>query len=232
MRNGLSPRCLGGLLALTALPVVLTSAFLRVLASPPGDVAQMLPRSPYRDFAVYAVANWITFAVVVRVAGWRQLRAYGLRMRVTMWRCVSTCAGFVIGVGIYVAVSSVLRQWGLPPVRGMEFESPTRTELAVMFFSVTVTAAFCEEIFFRVLWVGALRTHVRTSLAGAMSIVAFATIHYPYFGAGGVLFISVWALVPLALFVWWEDCTASVVMHMMNNTFAYLVVPMLFSANR
>lgn len=229
MTARMSGRRLAVILGLTALPVFLTSAALRLVASPPGAVAPGRLRPPYRDFAVYALANWITLALVVRVAGWHSLHAWGLRARMSRWSGVSACAGFVIGLAIYMAVSAALRRLGLPPIRGMAFASPTAFELAVMFFSVVVTAAFCEEVFFRVLWVGALRSFAPAWMTAVASIAAFAAIHYPYFGPGGVLFISVWALVPLGLFLWFGDCTASIAMHMMNNAFAYLLVPVLFA---
>jgi membrane protease YdiL (CAAX protease family) len=232
MQTDLSTSRLGCLLALTALPVVLTSAMLRVLAaSHLGTLQQSLP-SPYLDFAVYAVANWVTFALVVSIVSWERLRAYGLRVRLTTSRCLGAVVGFVVGLSIYMTVSALLPRFGLPPVRGMEFTAPAPLELLVMFASVVVTAAFCEEVFFRVVWIGALQRRIPTWAAVVVSIVAFAAIHYPYFGPGGVVFISVWALVPVSLFLWFGDCTAAMLMHMMNNAFAYLIVPLLFASGR
>jgi membrane protease YdiL (CAAX protease family) len=98
-----------------------------------------------------------------------------------------------------------------------------------MLLSAVITAAFCEEVFFRVLWIGALRDRVPVWMAVILSLTAFAAIHYPYFGIGGVVFISIWALIPIGLFLAYEDVTAPVLMHVMNNTFAYVVVPLVFS---
>jgi hypothetical protein len=41
-----------------------------------------------------------------------------------------------------------------------------------------------------------------------------------------VLFISGWALLPIALFLVFGDVSASVGMHVLNNAFAYVVVPL------
>jgi membrane protease YdiL (CAAX protease family) len=214
-------------LALTALPVLLTTVLLRSSAGPP---AYLSP--PYRDFAAYALANWLTFALILQIVGRRRLRDYGLAIRAT-WRTAGTAVlGFVMGVFIYAAVSALLARLGLPPVHGMGFASPTAPEIVVLVLCVVISAAFCEEVFFRVLWIGVLRTRVPTWLAGATSIAAFAAIHYPYFGLGGVIFISVWALVPVALFVASGDVTAPLLMHALNNAFAYIAVPLLFSAGR
>jgi membrane protease YdiL (CAAX protease family) len=220
----LSGRRLAAVLALTALPVVATRGI--YWFAPPPNVDWLRPA--YLGFVVYALANWVTFALVVAVAGWPALRGCGLRLRLSPWRVLSACAGFVAGVTIYTVVSAELRRWHLPPVGGMDFVDPTWVELAFLFVSTVLTAAFCEEVFFRVLWIGALRRHVPIAVAVLASVVAFAAIHIPHFGLGGGVFIVVWSIVPVALFLAFEDCGASTFMHMMNNAFAYILVPLLF----
>ncbi len=220
--DALSGRRLLVLLALTALPVVATRAIYRV--APPPDLDWLRPA--YLGFVVYALANWVTFALVVAVAGWPALRAWGLRLHISLWRVVSACAGFVAGVTIYSVVSAALQRWNLPPVGGMDFVAPTRLELGFLFVSTVLTAAFCEEVFFRVLWIGAARRHVPVALAVVASVVAFAAIHFPYFGIGGVVFITAWSVLPVALFLAFGNCTASTLMHIMNNAFAYILVPL------
>jgi hypothetical protein len=61
----------GVALALTALPVLLTTVLLRL----PWSIAALPP--PYRDFAAYAAANWLTFALVLRLVGRQRLRDLG-----------------------------------------------------------------------------------------------------------------------------------------------------------
>jgi len=211
----------GVALTLTALPVVLTSALLRL----PWTISALPP--PYRDFAAYAAANWVTFALLLWIVGLRRLRDDGLRFRPTVRAVAAALAAFVAGLAVYGAVGALLARLGLPPVRGMDFASPTPLQAAVLFLCVVATAAFCEEVFFRVLWIGVLRRHMSVWTAGAVSIAAFAAIHYPYFGVGGVVFISVWAILPLWLFVAFGDLSAPLLMHALNNVFAYLVVPLL-----
>jgi membrane protease YdiL (CAAX protease family) len=220
---------LGLALACTALPVVLTTVILRALRLPAFASAHACMRSPYRDFVAYAAANWVTFAVVLGVVGREDLRRLGLRWRPTSIRVAVAIAGFVAGVVVYGAVSALLPRFGLPTVANMDIGTPTFGEAVIMLLSAVITAAFCEEVFFRVLWIGALRDRVPVWMAVILSLTAFAAIHYPYFGIGGVVFISIWALIPIGLFLAYEDVTAPVLMHVMNNTFAYVVVPLVFS---
>src|SRR6185295_3613313 len=75
-----TPRQLAMLLALSALPVALTTTIMRSLRLV--DVASSARGSlhpSYLAFVVDALANWLTFAIVVRVAGRAQLAAHGLR---------------------------------------------------------------------------------------------------------------------------------------------------------
>jgi hypothetical protein len=50
----------------------------------------------------------------------------------------------------------------------------------------------------RVLWIGALRERAPLGVAVTASLVGFA-IHWPYFGLGGVVFITMRALLPIGL---------------------------------
>ncbi len=77
------------------------------------------------------------------------------------------------------------------------------------------------------MWIGALRERLAT-VAIAASLVAFAAIHWPYFGVGGVVFISAWSLLPIGPYLVFGDVSASIGMHVLNNAFAYVLVPVLF----
>jgi CAAX protease family protein len=219
-----SRRILALLLILTALPVVLTTITMRLL-----HTASVFPQweGPYAAFLAYAAANWVTFVLVVACAGRARLRQCGLRFTIDGRRLGSAVVAFVAGLGVYGMVTAVLRATGIPPIRGMDYASPGAWAIGTLVATTVATAPFCEEVFFRVLWIGALRERVPPWCAAAASVAAFAAIHYPYFGASGVLFISVWALIPIVLFVAFGDLSASLAMHACNNMFAYVIVPTL-----
>jgi membrane protease YdiL (CAAX protease family) len=227
-RERLSRTRLATALALTALPVLLTSIIMRSIAGSDG-MARMSAsgHSAYVAFAVYAIANWLTFALVLAIVGAESLRGHGLRLAFDQRRLGLTVAAFVAGLAVYGVVTGALRATGLPAMKGMDYAPPGPLGTGVLLASAVLTAAWCEEIFFRVLWIGALRQHVPSAVAVAASLAAFAAIHWPYFGLGGIVFISVWALLPIALFLTFGDISASVGMHVLNNTFAYVVVPLL-----
>lgn len=220
---------LAALLALTALPVLLTT-LIAILSG--GALARTGPLAGFApnvvSHATYAFCNWVAFALVWAIAGSDALRAHGMRWRLTWGRLGAALLGFAAGVAIYLVVTWLQRRTGLPTTEGMAFRRLTAAEIAVLSFSVALTAPLCEEVFFRVLWVGGLARRVPVPAAVTCAILAFAVIHYPYFGAGGVIFISLWTLVPVVLFLRTGDFTASLVMHVLNNVWAYLIVPILF----
>ena len=220
-------RELAVLLGLTALPVAMTTVLLRVLRlSGLGDAVFAHLHPSYVAFIVYSFSNWVTFAIVVGVAGLGRLRAHGLRFRLDARRAGAAVIAFLGGLAVYGGVSWFLTRVGLPGVGGMDYPEPSAAEIVLLLACVVVTAAFCEEVFFRVLWIGALGDRIPQWSAAAASLVAFAVIHYPYFGLGGVIFISVWAILPATLFIVFGDVTPSLLMHLMNNVFAYIVVPL------
>lgn len=218
---------LGVLLSLTALPVMLTTVAMRMLHGTDA-LGALLDRVGPACTALfcYALANWLTFTLVYLVAGRGRLERHGLRLALDARRVGAAVTAFVVGLGVYGVVTAFARAVGLPPMRGMDYGASGALQIALLLASTAVTAAFCEEVFFRVLWIGALGERVPRYAAVAVSLLAFASIHYPYFGAGGVLFITVWALLPIALFLRFGDVGAPVTMHALNNAFAYVVVPL------
>jgi membrane protease YdiL (CAAX protease family) len=210
------------LLGLTGLPVVLTG-----IAAPSliGQLTWLAPGP--RAFVVYALANCVVLPFVIAVAGLSVLRGLGARLLVNRPRIQAAVAGFMIGVAIYLLVDWMLRQVQIPQVGGMNFRVLGFSDILALTFSTVLVAPIAEELFFRVLWVGGLAPRIGRWLAGGVSIAAFAAIHYSYFGPGGVIFIAVWSIVPVILFFRFGDISAPLMMHMLNNAWAYLGVPLL-----
>lgn len=208
------------LLLLTFLPVTLTPYLARLLQ------ISFVTGAP-RSFLLYAISNWIVLPVVIYVGGWHTLTRIGMSFQVDSKRVLAAIVGFVIGVCIYMIVDFALSSMRAPRVGGMNFVPPGAIEVAVIFASAVLTAAICEEVFFRVVWIGGLTPWIGVRVAAALSIVAFAAIHLPYFGVGGVVFIALWSLVPVLLFVRFGDLSSPLLMHLMNNAWAYIGVPLL-----
>lgn len=213
------------LLALAAVPVSLTAVGMTVFSETVGfDPLRAWIRPLYLSHLGYAVASWIVVAIVLLVARGR-LREAGLRLSWSRVHLRAAVLGTIAGVLIYVGVDAFLQRAGLPAVAGMDFRSARPLELAALVLGPVLTAPLAEEILFRVVWIGALSRRIATPLAVVASVAAFAAIHYPYFGIGGVIFISLWSLVPTVLFLRTGDLSTPLAMHVLNNAFAYLLGP-------
>ncbi len=213
-------------LVLTLCPVSATIV-LRDLLTESGLVPLVFGelRTSLVSFILYAACSWVAFAGVVCVAGWARLRANGLRIVVSVARVAAAVAALLVGVAVYRGVEIALATAGLAGVDGMDYARPSVVETALLLVSAVGTAAFCEEVFFRVIWIGVLGTRIPRAAAAIAGILVFSAIHYPYFGLGGVAFVSVWAVLPSLLFLRFGDLTAPLLLHLLNNTFAYIVVP-------
>jgi membrane protease YdiL (CAAX protease family) len=215
------------LLGLTLLPVLLTSAAMRLVAPSPTHASLRawlggLPPS----FLFYALANWLVLALVRALVGRAALAAKGLRL-VGGWRRAGfALAGLALGVCIYLAVHWALGRMGAAGVAGMDLHLGSGLAVALMIATNVLTAPFCEEVFFRVIWTGML-SELPLWAAAALSTLTFAGIHYFYFGGGGVIFIALWSLVPLGLYLHFGDISSPLMMHVANNTWAYVGVPLL-----
>lgn len=63
-------------------------------------------------------------------------------------------------------------------------------------------------------------------LAVIIADLIFAVVHVPFWGWGGALQIAIWALIPSILFVRRKSLTAPITIHLLNDTFAFVLLPM------
>jgi membrane protease YdiL (CAAX protease family) len=217
------PGELTGLLALACLPVALTAVLRHVWPGP--ALAGLHPE--HASFARYALASCVTLVAVWLVGGRARLRAHGLRLVLDAPRLGAGGLGFVAGLCVYALVEWLLWLVGWPAITGMSYPAPGGSEIALLVACTVAIAPFAEEILFRVLWIGALGRRIRPPVAAAWAIALFAGLHYFHFGVGGVIFVSAWAVIPSALFLRFGDYTPGLVMHVLNNLFAYVLVPVL-----
>ena len=181
---------------------------------------------PTLAFVVYALCNAVAVALVVGVLGRARLRALGVAFRLTRRRVWLAVGAFAAGVALFGVVDAALRALRLETIRGMP-GALGAPQVVTLLLTVGLAVPLCEEILFRAVWYGGLRPRVGRWAAGALAAAAFAAIHLPYFGPGGVAFIALWTLLPLALYARTGDITAGWLMHVLNNVFAYVVAPLL-----
>ena len=91
-----------------------------------------------------------------------------------------------------------------------------------------VLVPMAEEVLFRGFLLSHLRGRFHNSwVAGLIGGFMFVLIHVPLFGwSGMLLYMALWTPLPVILFLWRKSLYPSTVMHILNNTFAYVLVPL------
>lgn len=177
-----------------------------------------------------SLAGWwlLTGLLLALVLFWegRPLSSIGIRQP-----SISTVGwgigAFIVGVLAFGFTFPLVDAFGLgTTVEGIEW----LVQFPVWLLIVTaVTAGFTEEVMFRgyllervgeltgALWIGAV-----------ISAVVFTLVHIPLWGVGGALQIGVWTIVVTVLYVKTHNLWACIVMHVLNDLYAFIVAPLVF----
>ncbi|MEA1965264.1 MAG: type II CAAX endopeptidase family protein [Candidatus Aerophobetes bacterium] len=199
------------------LPIVLT----RIL------YAAIKPPYWWESNIIYALACWLTLVTL-----WFMLRKYGYRFKDIGWdnfkaRDIGWAVMFfAIAIYVWWGLSIGLSKIGIGWEMEYHFASPF--EVFIIFFFAVITAPICEETFFRGYLITILNGKTRLWLACVFSIVLFALYHFFPFGIGAFILILFWSVFPTILFVWRKSIYPGIIMHALNNLFAWVMLPLLF----
>lgn len=206
-----------------AAPVVLTAVLVMAVLAVrgfDGGIGQI------EAYALYNVANVLVLGGVVAALDRATLRAVA-PVRRPSWREVAAAlVAFPVGLGVYLLSTAVTSALGLS-FAGMEYAVTDPATVALVVFGAVLVAPVAEEVLFRGLLLGYLLDRGWGPVtAGVAVVVTFAVIHLPNFGAGGAVFILLWGTLPTALRLYFDDLTGAWLVHLLNNAFAYVVVPL------
>lgn len=178
-------------------------------------------------FALLLASEWLTTLMVlarVLVREHRPLRSIGL-CRPT-WREIARALVFwLLGLVAFALTLPVIAALGLSTGQARTLAAlPLGLRLAI-----PLTAGFCEEVIFRGYAIERLTllTGHRWG-AAALSLVAFTAFHLAGFGLGGALQIGGWAVVVTLLYLWKRNLPACILMHILNDGYAYVLIPLMF----
>ncbi|RME42076.1 MAG: CPBP family intramembrane metalloprotease, partial [Chloroflexi bacterium] len=176
---------------------------------------------------VRLLADWaFALAILALVRFWERLPLSSIGMRqVTRRDLLWGVVGFMAGAVTFVITGPIVQALGL------ETTTPGIAQLASLpaWFRalIVVTAGVTEEILFRgysierlAAWTGHL------GLGALVAYVVFVGLHIPFWGLGGTLQIGVWAIIVTTLYVWRRNLWSCVLMHILNDAYAFLLLPM------
>lgn len=199
--------------------ILLTELGLRVVFLPerPGD--RYLVVSILAEWALALLLLWLWLPRVERM-GWRSVGLTRFRLR-HLW----------IGALLFLAQLVVTSLLGAGLDR---LELKTFQDLVVTLGALGWTArialfsagAFPEELFYRGYLIERLALLTGSlPLAAAASWACFTLIHLPFMGLGPTLQTGVLSAALVTAYLWQRSLWPCVVIHAINNAFAYLVLP-------
>lgn len=137
--------------------------------------------------------------------------------------------GFIIGAPTFILTAPLVSALGLGTT------SAGILELAQMSIAlrigIVLTAGITEEIMFRGYPIERINslTEGRLGISALIAYVVFVLLHIPFWGLGGTLQIGVWNLVITILYVKRRNLPACMLMHILNDAYAFILLPLFAS---
>ena len=170
-------------------------------------------------------------AITLRLLSRRGVRASDLGVGGTIkasWIAYAI-GGFILAVFLYPAVGALAQAVGLSMFwwgdGRFEYRSPLDWCLAVI--AAILMAPVIEELFFRGYLLTALLGRVGSApTAVCLASLVFMSIHV-LMGPGILIYVFLWSLIPSYLYLRTGSLYPAMLMHALNNIFAYVVLPAL-----
>jgi membrane protease YdiL (CAAX protease family) len=134
--------------------------------------------------------------------------------------------GFIVGAFSFILTTPLVNALGLSTTSG-GIARLAQIPL-VLRIGIVITAGVTEEILFRGYPIERLNKLTgRLSLAALIAYVVFVLLHIPFWGLGGTIQIGVWSIVVTILYVKRRNLPACMLMHILNDAYAFILLPML-----
>lgn len=196
-----------------------------LLGKRPGDLA-----IPSRAI-LFVAEEWVLALVLLGVVlFWEKQPLASIGIKKVTWRDVLWgLVGFIIGALTFVLTAPLVNALGLGTT------SAGILELAQMSIAlrigIVLTAGITEEIMFRGYPIERINslTEGRLGISALIAYVVFVLLHIPFWGLGGTLQIGVWNLVITILYVKRRNLPACMLMHILNDAYAFILLPLFAS---
>lgn len=199
-------------------------------------ILDLLLRRRPEDLAIpsraglFAVEEWIlAFSLLGLVLFGEKKPLSSIGIKKLSWNDVLWGAvGFIVGALSFVLTTPIVTSLGLSTTSG-GIARLAQMSLALR-TGIVITAGITEEILFRGYPIERLNDLTRSlGLAALAAYVAFVLLHIPFWGLGGAIQIGVWTIIVTVLYVKRRNLPACMLMHILNDAYAFILLPMLFA---
>lgn len=141
--------------------------------------------------------------------------------------CLWGVAGFGAGILSFALTAPILAALHLKSVN-TGISSLAHVSLGYRII-IVLTAGTCEEILFRGYAIERIAELTGSLASGAVTAWLIFTISHVFFwGTGGAIQIGAWAAITTALYLWRRNLPSCMIMHILNDGFAFILIPWLF----
>ncbi len=134
--------------------------------------------------------------------------------------------GFIVGFLTFAATAPVLKAFHLNTTSAVITKLADLSLLGRVL--IVMTAGICEEVLYRGYAIERLnRLTGNLWISAFISWFVFTAGHLWLWGLAGALQISIWAIVVTLLYVWRRNLWVCIIMHILNDGFAFIVIPLL-----
>ena len=182
-------------------------------------------------YTIYSINCWITFLIMLKLL-WKQglnLRKIGYKGKINLLNIGISLLFFIAGLIILTISAIVLDYLGMYWSSTLELFTITNVlDIIIVVFTLIITAPIIEDTFYRAYSITILRTRLKNPwIAGILSCSIFALIYMPFWGIRGAIHLFLWALLSMTLFIWRKSIYPCLIMHVANNSFMYIFIPLL-----
>jgi membrane protease YdiL (CAAX protease family) len=207
-------------------PIVLTSLTYMSMSA---HARSVLAARPMSGFLIYMAWNWVVICsgyLLVRRLNitWKDLGFTNFRLRDMGLAVMGALIGLCV---VYPLSTFIVKLLGLPPMHGMNYSLTDVVDIVSALVTTVLLGSLAEDILFRGFLLSTLRVRIRNLwCVGSIGVIMFTLIHLPHFGWAGIIFILLWSPLTVGLFLLRRSIYPSYVMHVLNNLFAYVIVPL------
>ena len=171
----------------------------------------------------------ITILLLLIILLWERQSLSSIGIRKMEWQDVLwAIGGFLLGAVSFIITTPLVSLLGLGTTGSgiaQLAQVPVALRVAIVF-----TAGITEEILFRGYPIERFHSMSgRIFLGAGIAYLAFVLLHIPFWGLGGTIQIGVWSLIVTALYVWRRNLLACMLMHILNDAYAFILLPSFFT---
>jgi len=180
-------------------------------------------------FVVYVIFVCLVVAIVVSILktrGWKMSDIGFKRPNKNMM--LIGLLFLAIGMFVIFPISMLINKALHVEMKGIDYTIKNVADVLVAVLACSVIGPLGEEILFRGFLIKVAQQKITNKwVVGILALLFFAVIHIP-FGIAGMIFITLWAILPIFLFMYYDNIYPGYLMHALGNLWAFLFVPLLF----